>query len=92
MTPEPNPDGLPPVLLIADLARVIQTSVRTVRRGLKAGTFPIRPFTSPEAPNGVDRTYRWARRDVQQYLDAGYRHHDRQAPRVRGFSSARRCA
>lgn len=76
-------DALPAVLLIDDVARVLQTSVRTVRRGLKDGTFPLRPFTSPAAPNGLDRKYRWARVDVEQYLAAGYRALDQRALRVR---------
>jgi hypothetical protein len=74
---------LPAVLLIDDLAHLLQTSVRTVRRGLQLGTFPIQPFTSPAAPNGLDRKYRWARVDVEQYLEAGYRSLDRRASRVR---------
>ena len=74
---------LPDVLLIDDLARVLQTSVRTVRRGLQRGTFPIQPFTSPSTPNGLDRKYRWARVDVAQYLEGGCRALDRRAIRVR---------
>ena len=75
-------DALPAVLLIDDLARVLQTSARTVRRGLSQGTFPIQPFTSPTAPNGLDRKYRWARVDVEQYLADGYRSLDRRALRL----------
>jgi len=79
-------DALPAVLLIDDVARLLQTSVRTVRRGLRQGTFPIQPFTAPGAPNGLDRKYRWARVDVEQYLAAGFRSVDRRAIRVRRFA------
>ena len=78
-----RPDVLPDVLLITDIALALRTSVRSVRRGLQQGTFPIRPMTSPATSIGLDRKYRWARRDVQQFLDGGFRALDPRAVRLR---------
>ena len=78
-----NPYDLPAVLLITDVALALRTSVRTVRRGLTSGTFPIAPMTSPIAPIGIDRRYRWARRDVEQFLDGGFRAFDKRNIRLR---------
>lgn len=49
MKAELNPYDLPAVLVITDLARALRTSVRTVRRGLTLGTFPIAPMTPRSA-------------------------------------------
>lgn len=83
MKSELNPYELPAVLLIGDIARVLHTSVRSVRRHLQYGTFPIAPMTSPRAPIGIDKRYRWARRDVEQFLDGGFRSFDRRNVRLR---------
>jgi len=50
------------VLLLPDLARVLRTSTRTIKRGLRAGTFPIQPL------RGIDSRLRWSRKDVDMFL------------------------
>lgn len=79
---EPNPYGLPPVLLLEDLALVLHTSVRTLRKHLQDGTFPLLPMTGPRCPLGIDKRYRWARKDVEHFLDGGYRSFDRRNVRI----------
>jgi predicted DNA-binding transcriptional regulator AlpA len=81
--PEANPYGLPAVLTITVLARVLESSVRSIYRGLEDGTFPLRPMTSPAQPLGLGKRFRWARRDVEQFLDGGFRAFDRAALRIR---------
>lgn len=83
MRPEANPYNLPAVLLIDDIARALRTSVRTVRRGLQLGTFPIHPMTSPRASIGIDKRYRWARADVEHFLAGGFQAFDRRNVRLR---------
>jgi hypothetical protein len=73
---------LPAVLVIAEVATVLRTSVRTVRRQLRAGTFPIPPMTTPIHQMGFDRKYRWSRVDVEHYL-ANWRSQSRASVRVR---------
>ena len=75
-------DTLPAVLVISEIAALLRTSVRTVRRQLRAGTFPITPMTTPMHQMGFDRKYRWARHDVEQYL-ANWRALSRASVRVR---------
>lgn len=50
-------------LLIGDMARVLQTSHDTIRRRLRAGTFPIPPL------RGIDRRLRWSGPVVRRWLD-----------------------
>jgi hypothetical protein len=83
MSAAPNRYDLPAVLLITDLARALRTSVRSIRRALHQGTFPIHPMTSPIVPIGLDRKYRWARKDVEQFLDGGFRSLDKRNSRLR---------
>lgn len=83
MKAEANPYDLPAVLLIADLALALRTSVRTIRRGLNQGTFPLRPMTSPTMRLGMDKKYRWARTDVEQFLAGGFRSFDKRNVRLR---------
>ncbi len=51
------------VLTLEDVASVLVTSPTTIKRRLRAGTFPIRPLL------GIDRRRRWSRTDVRRYLD-----------------------
>lgn len=51
------------VLTIEELASILWTSPTTIKRRLRAGTFPIRPLM------GIDRRRRWSRTDVRRYLD-----------------------
>ena len=53
------------VLTIVELASVLLTSETTIKRRLRAGTFPIRPLL------GIDRRKRWSRADVRRYLEGG---------------------
>ena len=55
-------DDLGDVLLLAELAVVLRTSTRTIKRHLRAGTFPI-PILL-----GIDKCVRFARADVERYL------------------------
>lgn len=47
-----------PCVFIRELARLLETSVRTIRRQLQAGTFFI-----PQMPK-IDQRYRWSRARV----------------------------
>ena len=51
------------VLTLEEVASVLLTSPTTVKRRLRAGTFPIRPLV------GIDRRHRWSLPDVRRYLD-----------------------
>ena len=55
-------DDLGDVLLMSEIAAVLRTSTRTIKRHLRAGTFPI-----PSLP-GIDKRVRFARADVARYL------------------------
>jgi hypothetical protein len=50
-------------LLIADMCRVLKTSDNTIRRRLKAGTFPIPPL------DGIDNRLRWSGPVVRRWLE-----------------------
>ena len=56
-------EGCGDVLTLEEVASVLVTSPTTVKRRLRAGTFPIRPLL------GIDRRRRWSRTDVRRYLD-----------------------
>ena len=83
MKAEGNPYDLPAVLLITDLAQALRTSVRSIRRGLRRGDFPLRPMSSPTMRLGMDKKYRWARTDVEQFLAGGFRSFDKRNVRLR---------
>ncbi len=55
-------DDLGDVLLMTELAVVLRTSTRTIKRHLRAGTFPIPMLL------GIDKRVRFARTDVERYL------------------------
>ena len=55
-------DSLGDVLLLDEVAEVLRTSTRTIKRQLRAGTFPIRRL------EGIDKRHRWAKADVDRYL------------------------
>ena len=55
-------DDFSDVLLLADIAAVLRTSERTVKRRLRAGTFPI-----PVLP-GIDKRIRFAKADVERFV------------------------
>ena len=57
----------PKVLLLGDLAEVLRTSPRSIKRRMAAGTFPIRPL------RGIDSKHRWAVVDVERFLATGQR-------------------
>lgn len=60
MSAEPAADD--PVLFIDDMAKLLGTSVRTIQRQIRAGTFFI-----PELPK-VDHKHRWSRVRVLQAI------------------------
>jgi transcriptional regulator with XRE-family HTH domain len=66
-TMEPGGDAEPidygGALLIADMVRVLKTSDNTIRRRLRAGTFPIPPL------DGIDNRLRWSGPVVKRWLD-----------------------
>ena len=49
--------------MLEELASVLYTSPTTIKRRLRAGTFPIRPLL------GIDQRLRWSRTDIRRYLD-----------------------
>jgi len=51
-----------PVIFIVELAELLETSVRTIRRQLRAGTFFI-----PTMPK-IDQRYRWSRERVYRAI------------------------
>ena len=55
-------DELPDVLLVADLARLLRCSTRTIERRLAA-----RDNLPPRLPS-IDRSHRWARATVEEWL------------------------
>ena len=55
-------DDFGDVLLLTELAVVLRTSTRTVKRHLRAGTFPIPMLL------GIDKRVRFARAEVERYL------------------------
>lgn len=61
----PLVDGLPPVLVLADLARLLRMSQRTIRARRADGTFPFPTLSS------LDRTPRWSRDQVLEILRCG---------------------
>jgi predicted DNA-binding transcriptional regulator AlpA len=60
-------DDLGDVLLLPEVAAVLRTSTRTVKRHLRAATFPI-----PTLP-GIDKRVRFAKADVEQFLRGGHK-------------------
>ena len=60
---QPRPlEALGDVLVLDELAEVLRTSPRTIKRHLRARTFPIPTLT------GIDRRLRFAKADVERYL------------------------
>lgn len=53
---------LPDVCFIADVARALRTSRRSIERRLAVNTFPIRPLPS------IDSRRRWSGADVRKFL------------------------
>ncbi len=63
--PRLNLEDCKDVLTIDELASVLLSSETTIKRRLRAGTFPIRHLP------GIDSRKRWSRSDVRRYLDGG---------------------
>jgi predicted DNA-binding transcriptional regulator AlpA len=55
--------GLPQVLLIEDVARLLRCSVKTVRRRIRSHDFPVPPLPS------IDRRLRWSTAAVCDWID-----------------------
>lgn len=55
-------DNLPDVLLLPDLAALLNTSTRTIQRRLDQRAFPIKPLAS------IDRKLRWSKAAVATFL------------------------
>ena len=60
-------EALPDVLTIREVATVLRCSESTIRRRLRACTFPIRPLP------GIDKRRRFARADLLRFLESGGR-------------------
>ena len=56
--------GLPQVLLIGDLAKLLRCSVTTIRRRVRSKDFPVAPLPS------IDRKLRWSTAAVCDWIDA----------------------
>ena len=50
------------VLVLIEIAAVLRTSTRTIKRHLRAGTFPIPTLL------GIDKRVRFAKADVERFL------------------------
>ncbi len=55
-------DALPEVLLLDDVATVLRCSPTTIKRRLRAHTFPVAPLA------GIDRRLRWSKTAVAEWL------------------------
>ena len=55
-------DDFGDVLFVPDMAALLGTSTRTIKRHLRIGRFPIRPLDS------IDRRVRFAKADVERFL------------------------
>lgn len=62
-------DDVPLVLGIEDAARVLNTSVRTIRRRLRTGQFV--PGVMPRL-GGQTAPHRFSKQLLQQYVEGGY--------------------
>ena len=51
------------VLFIGEIAEKLRCSVKTIRRRIQDGSFPLTPLP------GIDAAYRWSAADVQRWLD-----------------------
>lgn len=58
-------DDWPDILLIADMAALLRCSESTIKRRLRAGTFPVAPLA------GIDRKRRWSKWAVWRWLASG---------------------
>ena len=56
--------GLPQILLIGDLAKLLRCSVSTIRRRVRSKDFPVAPLPS------IDRKLRWSTAAVCDWIDA----------------------
>jgi len=56
--------GLPQVLLIEDVAKLLRCSVSTVRRRVRSKDFPVAPLLS------IDKKLRWSAAAVCDWIDA----------------------
>lgn len=55
-------DDIPAVCFMEDLARALRTSLRTIKRMRRFGSFPI-----PELP-AIDRRPRWSGEAVRRFI------------------------
>lgn len=68
ITTAPDLNG---VLAIDDLARVLHLHVNTIKRRIRAGTFPIPPLPLDDAQKGRVRPHlRWAGPVVRAYIQS----------------------
>ncbi|MCY4658541.1 MAG: hypothetical protein OXF93_01825 [Acidobacteria bacterium] len=58
-------DGLPEVLFLDDLAKLLRCSPSTIKRRVRARVFPVAPLP------GIDKRPRWSKAMVLQWLAVG---------------------
>ena len=58
-------DGLPEVLFLDDLARLLRCSPSTIKRRVRARVFPVAPLP------GIDKRPRWSKAMVLRWLGSG---------------------
>ena len=58
-------DGLPEVLFLDDLAKLLRCSPSTIKRRVRARVFPVAPLP------GIDKRPRWSRAMVLRWLAVG---------------------
>lgn len=76
------------MLSIADVARIRRVSVRTIRRDLQAGRFA--PLPMPRV--GKTSALQWSREALRDYVEGGYRKHERRGQARKFFGKARQSA
>ena len=60
-----RPDGLPEVLFLDDLAKLLRCSPSTIKRRVRARVFPVAPLP------GIDKRPRWSKAMVLRWLAVG---------------------
>ena len=58
-------DGLPEVLFLDDLAKLLRCSPSTIKRRVRARVFPVAPLP------GIDKRPRWSKAMVLRWLAVG---------------------
>ena len=76
-----EPDQLPPVLFLPEVALLLRCSESTITRRIGDGTFPVHPLPS------IDRRPRWSRDRLLEWIEQ--RHRTIRRPRRRPYGPTR---